>query len=127
MYVVHQDIPKEMDGWPWWEVKWNLTSQYKFNIAIENSISYDYVTEKLFHSFIVGSVPSKLHLHSLLYACSLFLLTLVISILWPPAVYLGAPNVDDFAPSTKSIIKVTDFEYLASSLSLSSSVLACRI
>lgn len=47
-----------MDGWPWWEVKWNLTSQYKFTIAIENSLSLDYVTEKLFHSFIVGTVPS---------------------------------------------------------------------
>jgi hypothetical protein len=47
-----------MDGWPWWEVKWNITAQYKFTIAIENSISLDYVTEKLFHSFIVGTVPS---------------------------------------------------------------------
>ena len=59
---VRQDIPAEMDGWPWWEVKWNITSQYKFTIAIENSISLDYVTEKLFHSFIVGTVPSTPHL-----------------------------------------------------------------
>ncbi|ELR22642.1 Alpha(1,3)-fucosyltransferase 10, putative [Acanthamoeba castellanii str. Neff] len=78
----NKDIPREMDGWPWWEVKWNITAQYKFTIAIENSISLDYVTEKLFHSFIVGTVP----------------------------IYLGAPNVDSFAPAEKSVIKVTDFD-----------------
>jgi len=49
-----------MADWPWWEVKWNLTSRYKFVMAIENSIEMDYVTEKLFHAFIVGTVPSML-------------------------------------------------------------------
>src|SRR5690242_11340019 len=52
-----QDLPSYTEGWPWWEVKWNITSQYKFIIALENSVSEDYVSEKLFHAFIVGTVP----------------------------------------------------------------------
>ena len=27
-------------------------------------------------------------------------------------VYMGAPNIDDFSPSSYSVIKVTDFEYV---------------
>lgn len=77
----NKEIPPEMKGWPWYEVKWNLTSRYKFVISFENSIGEDYVSEKLFHSFIAGSVP----------------------------IYWGAPNIEDFLPSEKSIIKMTDF------------------
>jgi hypothetical protein len=43
---------------------------YKFTVAFENAVSKDYVTEKLFEPLVAGSVP----------------------------VYLGAPNVEDFAP-----------------------------
>ena len=47
-----------------------LLSNYKFTIAFENSVSKDYVTEKFFQPLAFGSVP----------------------------IYLGAPNIDDFAP-----------------------------
>ena len=34
-----------------------LYAKYKFVIAIENSNCYDYVTEKLVHAVMSGSVP----------------------------------------------------------------------
>ena len=79
----NKEIPPELTApdVQWWETKWNLTAKYKMVIAFENSVHEDYVTEKLFHSLIVGTVP----------------------------IYFGAPNVDRFTPSKKSIIKVSDF------------------
>lgn len=56
-------------------------ARYRFTIAFENAIDPDYVTEKLYEPLMAGSVP----------------------------VYLGAPNVADFAPSTSSYIDVRDF------------------
>ena len=47
-----------------------IASQYLFTIAIENSLEYDYVTEKLWQPFAAGSVP----------------------------IYLGAPNIDEWLP-----------------------------
>jgi hypothetical protein len=44
--------------------------KYLFTIAIENSLEYDYVTERLWQPLAAGSVP----------------------------LYLGAPNVDDWLP-----------------------------
>jgi alpha-1,3-fucosyltransferase 10 len=55
-------------------------ARYHFCIAFENSISPDYVTEKLFDPLYAGTVP----------------------------VYLGAPNVNEFAPEN-SYINVGDF------------------
>lgn len=54
---------------------------YKFCIGFENSIAVDYVTEKFFQPLLAGSVP----------------------------VYLGAPNVADFAPGDHAYIDVSDF------------------
>ena len=54
---------------------------YKFTLAFENSIAPDYVTEKFFDPLVAGSVP----------------------------VYLGAPNVSDFAPAERCFINVADF------------------
>jgi len=54
---------------------------YKFTIAFENACAEDYVTEKLFDPLLVGSVP----------------------------IYLGAPNVEDFAPGDRCIINAIDF------------------
>jgi glycosyl transferase family 10 (putative fucosyltransferase) len=54
---------------------------YKFSLAFENAIAKDYVTEKFFHPLIMGSVP----------------------------VYLGAPNIDEFAPGDHCYINVRDF------------------
>jgi alpha-1,3-fucosyltransferase 10 len=56
-------------------------SRYRFTLAFENSIEEDYVTEKFFNPLVAGSVP----------------------------VYLGAPNVADFAPGDRCYIDVTDF------------------
>ncbi|CAF1539478.1 unnamed protein product [Rotaria sp. Silwood1] len=50
--------------------KLNLVKQYLFTVAIENSLEYDYVTEKLWQPLAAGSVP----------------------------LYLGAPNVDEWLP-----------------------------
>ena len=62
--------------------KEGLIPAYKFTIAFENSISKDYVTEKFFQPLAAGSVP----------------------------IYLGAPNIDDFAPGRKCFINVRDFK-----------------
>ncbi|UJR29853.1 hypothetical protein I4U23_017396 [Adineta vaga] len=66
-----------------WEAgKLALTSDYLFTIAIENSINHDYITEKLWHTFVAGSVP----------------------------IYLGAPNIEDWLPCrTDCIIDLRKF------------------
>jgi hypothetical protein len=56
-------------------------ARYRFTLAFENSISQDYVTEKFFDPRVAGSVP----------------------------VYLGAPNVADFAPGEHCYLDVADF------------------
>lgn len=61
--------------------KIEMLSQYKFNLAFENSIAYDYVSEKLYDPMMAGSVP----------------------------VYRGAPNVDAFAPADHSFIDASQF------------------
>jgi len=61
--------------------KQQIISQYKFTIAIENALVKDYVTEKFFDPLFVGSVP----------------------------IYLGAPNIDDFAPGNRCFINIRDF------------------
>jgi hypothetical protein len=63
------------------ETKLATIARYKFTLAFENSIDHDYVTEKFFDPLIAGSVP----------------------------VYLGAPNISDFAPGERCYIDVTDF------------------
>ena len=63
------------------ETKLAVISNYKFCIGFENSIAVDYVTEKFFDPFLAGTVP----------------------------VYLGAPNVDMFAPGDNSFVNVADF------------------
>ncbi|CAF4621590.1 unnamed protein product, partial [Rotaria sp. Silwood2] len=50
--------------------KINFVKQYLFTVSIENSLEYDYVTEKLWQPLAAGSVP----------------------------LYLGAPNVDEWLP-----------------------------
>lgn len=61
--------------------KLDVMSKYKFTIAFENAIAQDYVTEKFFDPLEAGSVP----------------------------VYLGAPNVADFAPGDHCYIDVRDY------------------
>ena len=61
--------------------KKGIIESYKFTIAFENSCATDYVTEKFFEPLLGGSVP----------------------------VYLGAPNVEDFAPGDSCYISTKNF------------------
>lgn len=61
--------------------KMKLSARYKFSFAFENAIAPDYVTEKFFQPLLAGSVP----------------------------VYLGAPNVDEYAPVDDCYINAADF------------------
>lgn len=67
---------------PGQKLKHDLIARYKFTLAFENSVCEDYVTEKFFDPLLVGSVP----------------------------VYLGAPNVEEYAPGENCYIDVTKFE-----------------
>nr|VFJ57199.1 MAG: Fucosyltransferase, N-terminal [Candidatus Kentron sp. DK] len=64
------------------ETKLATFARYKFVLSLENASTVDYVTEKLFEPLMAGSVP----------------------------VYLGAPNVAEFAPGEHCFIDVNDFE-----------------
>ncbi|KDP24396.1 hypothetical protein JCGZ_26602 [Jatropha curcas] len=64
----------------WWDHLHCAMSHYKFVLAIENTVTESYVTEKLFYALDSGAVP----------------------------IYFGAPNVDDFVPP-HSIIDGTKF------------------
>jgi len=63
------------------ETKLEIISRYKFTIAFENSISPDYVTEKIYDALIAGSIP----------------------------LYRGALNVDEFMPADHCLINGDDF------------------
>ena len=64
------------------QFKLDTISKYKFTIAFENAIAADYVTEKFYDPLIAGSVP----------------------------VYLGAPNISDFAPGENCFINTAEWE-----------------
>ncbi len=55
---------------------------YKFVVAFENAIDTDFVTERFYDPLISGSVP----------------------------IYLGAPNIEDFAPGDNCFVDVRQFE-----------------
>ncbi|KAJ4814146.1 hypothetical protein LUZ62_026712 [Rhynchospora pubera] len=65
----------------WWDHIHCAMSHYKFVLAIENTFTESYVTEKLFYALDVGSVP----------------------------IYFGAPNVWDLVPPN-SIIDASKFD-----------------
>ncbi|CAN4112209.1 unnamed protein product [Withania somnifera] len=56
--------------------------RYKFSLAFENSNEEDYVTEKFFQSLVAGSIP----------------------------VVVGAPNIQDFAPSPTSVLHIKELK-----------------
>ncbi|MGB1249186.1 MAG: glycosyltransferase family 10 domain-containing protein [Candidatus Promineifilaceae bacterium] len=74
-------LPKD----DWLPTKLATIARYKFTIAFENSIERDYVTEKIFQPWRMGSVP----------------------------IYLGAPNIDEYAPGPHSFINVKDYTSVA--------------
>jgi len=61
--------------------KLDIIARYKFNLAFENTIEDDYVTEKFFEPLIAGTVP----------------------------VYLGAPNIEEFVPGDHCFIDAREF------------------
>ena len=71
------------DGWNagGWDSIMSILPRYKFYLAFENSITADYVTERVFHALASGVVP----------------------------VYLGAPNVRNFMPHDDAVIDTADF------------------
>ncbi|KAE9613605.1 hypothetical protein Lal_00016122 [Lupinus albus] len=62
--------------------KLETLKRYKFSLAFENSNEEDYVTEKFFQSLVAGTVP----------------------------VVVGAPNIQDFAPSLGSVLHIKEVE-----------------
>jgi hypothetical protein len=65
----------------WRPSKLDVIAHYAFDLAFENAVADDYVSEKFFDPLVVGTVP----------------------------VYLGAPNVDRFAPGDHCFINTADF------------------
>lgn len=61
--------------------KLKTLKKYRFTLAFENSITKDYVTEKFFEPLQMGSIP----------------------------IYLGAPNIDEFAPGENCFVNAGDF------------------
>lgn len=61
--------------------KMETISHYKFTLSFENACGIDYVTEKFYDPLCAASLP----------------------------VYLGAPNIRDFAPGRHCFINVEDF------------------
>ena len=61
--------------------KYRVLRKYNFTLAFENAIEDDYVTEKFFQPLICGSVP----------------------------IYLGAPNINEYAPGENCFINTRDF------------------
>ena len=65
-----------------YKIKLNFYRRHKFVIAFEDAIETDYVTEKFYDPLVAGSVP----------------------------IYLGAPNIEDFAPGDNCFVDVRKFE-----------------
>ena len=72
--------PRGRKSKDWWGDKIKYISKYKFTIAFENESAPNYVTEKIFDPFYVGSIP----------------------------IYWGAPNVTEYF-DPNSFINVRDF------------------
>lgn len=62
-------------------IRFQISSRYRFVMAFENARDVDYVTEKFFEPLMYGAVP----------------------------VYLGAQNIEDFAPGDHCYINAADF------------------
>lgn len=70
---------------PWFDrgisTKLRLLRRYRYTLAFENSIEPDYVTEKFYQPLLTGTVP----------------------------VYLGAPNIEEFAPGDDCYVNAAKF------------------
>ena len=63
------------------QTKLRMLERYTYTLAFENSVCPDYVTEKFFQPLMTGTIP----------------------------VYLGAPNIEEFAPGDNCFINAADF------------------
>lgn len=79
----NKEMPKEIDGFNLLSSNkyYHFLARYKFQIAIENALCQDYMTEKVFRPLEIGSVP----------------------------VYLGSDKIIEFMPSQKSVIVISEF------------------
>jgi len=79
----NKDLPLHMVGSEQMENEgfYRLLSKYKFMLSLENAVCDDYVTEKFWRCLQLGVVP----------------------------IYLGAPNIDKYLPTTKSAVVVQNF------------------
>jgi len=73
---------KKIDCDSGFQSKMSIISGYKFTLALENAVAKDYVTEKFYDPLVAGSIP----------------------------VYLGAPNIEEFAPGRNCFINISAFE-----------------
>jgi len=64
------------------ETKLNVLSKFSYTLAFENSIAPDYITEKFYQPLMTGTVP----------------------------IYLGAPNIEEFAPGDNCFINAASFD-----------------
>lgn len=82
--VNNKKIPQDIDGFHKLSSKpyYHFLARYKFQIAFENCLCQDYMTEKLFRPLMLGSVP----------------------------IYLGSEKAQDFMPTKKSVIMIYDFQ-----------------
>ena len=81
----NRKMPVEIDGFLKLQSPdyYKFLAQYKFNIAFENAVCNDYMTEKLFRPFEVGAVP----------------------------IVMGSPLAKDWMPNERSGIFVNDFKH----------------
>ncbi len=63
------------------KTKLRLLKNYRYTLAFENSLTTDYVTEKFYQPLLTGTIP----------------------------IYLGAPNIEEFAPGDDCFINAHDF------------------
>mmetsp|Transcript_38033 Transcript_38033/g.87865 ORF Transcript_38033/g.87865 Transcript_38033/m.87865 type:complete len:306 (+) Transcript_38033:623-1540(+) len=78
------EMPPTRGARNWGAQKLGLVANYRFLAAMENSLALDYVSEKVYHALLEGTIP----------------------------VYLGAPNIYDFLPCDRAepcIVHVADF------------------
>jgi hypothetical protein len=75
---------KDRGNYNWEKGKLSLSNDYLFTIAFENTFDHDYITEKIWHAFITGSIP----------------------------IYYGAPNIYDWLPCENNdcFIDLTKFQ-----------------
>jgi hypothetical protein len=78
------ELPDTRSAPDWGARKLGTVARYHFLAAMENSLALDYVSEKVYHALLVGTIP----------------------------IYLGAPNIWDLLPCDKAqpcIVHVADF------------------